>query len=135
MYGYFEAGDVTEMRAKAKERYKRHYAEIRAAVPPERLLNFELKEGWGPLCAFLGKEVPDRTFPRVNERQVHLKRVRDRQNRFFKTAVKVGLKKVLPWAFGLFSVGLAAWAVKCPHLVPDLRRVVFEKVPIGRLGL
>ena len=111
MYGYFESKDVTEMRAKARERYKRHYQEIRAAVPPERLLNFSLADGWVPLCQFLGKEVPDVPFPRVNERQVHLKRVRDRQNRFLGMALKLGLRRLIPWSLGLASVGLGVFAV------------------------
>lgn len=34
----------------------------------ERLLVFSPKEGWAPLCAFLGVAVPDAPFPRVNSR-------------------------------------------------------------------
>jgi Sulfotransferase domain len=41
--------------------------EVRRTVPPERLLVFEVKDGWGPLCAFLGVDVPDEPFPRSNE--------------------------------------------------------------------
>ncbi|KAG4431570.1 hypothetical protein IFR05_012945 [Cadophora sp. M221] len=124
MYGYFESKDVTEMRAKARERYKRHYTEIRAAVPPERLLDFRLADGWGPLCEFLGKDVPDVPFPRVNERQVHLKRVRDRQNRFFTMALKMGLKRVIPWIFGLVSVGLGVFAVRNPDFRDNFRALL-----------
>ncbi|KAH7363867.1 hypothetical protein BKA65DRAFT_522545 [Rhexocercosporidium sp. MPI-PUGE-AT-0058] len=125
MYGYFESKDVTEMRAKAKERYTRHYAEIRAAVPSERLLNFRLADGWAPLCEFLGRDVPNVPFPRVNERQVHLKRVRDRQNHFFKMALKIGLKRAFPWALGLISIGLGVFAVRCP----DLRNNMLAPLP------
>jgi len=42
---------------------------IIAAVPPERLLVFEAKMGWEPLCAFLGVAVPDVPYPRVNSRE------------------------------------------------------------------
>jgi len=32
------------------------------------LLNFHPRDGWAPLCEFLGKETPkDEPFPRVNE--------------------------------------------------------------------
>jgi hypothetical protein len=31
---------------------------MKAEVPEERLLVFNVKEGWGPLCRFLGKEGP-----------------------------------------------------------------------------
>ena len=36
------------------------------SVPPERLLVFRAKDGWGPLCAFLGLPVPEVAYPRVN---------------------------------------------------------------------
>ncbi len=36
-------------------------------VPPEKLLVYEVKEGWGPLCEFLGVGVPDKPFPRLND--------------------------------------------------------------------
>lgn len=42
-------------------------AQVRAAVPAERLLVFDVREGWAPLCAFLGVPVPDGPFPRVND--------------------------------------------------------------------
>ena len=35
-------------------------------VPAEQLLIFNVKEGWKPLCDFLGVPVPDTPFPRVN---------------------------------------------------------------------
>lgn len=41
---------------------------IKAELPPERLLVFNVKEGWDPLCDFLGVDVPDTEFPRVNSR-------------------------------------------------------------------
>jgi hypothetical protein len=37
-----------------------------AGVPKERLLVFDVKEGWEPLCAFLGVEAPVTSFPREN---------------------------------------------------------------------
>jgi hypothetical protein len=37
-------------------------------LPPERLLVYSPKEGWGPLCSFLGVPEPDEPFPRVNSR-------------------------------------------------------------------
>jgi hypothetical protein len=48
--------------------YTNHYAHVRSKVPPERLLNFHPKDGWVPLCDFLGKEAPpNEPFPRVND--------------------------------------------------------------------
>lgn len=43
-------------------------AAIIDAVPQEKLLVFDVKEGWKPLCKFLGVPVPQTDFPRVNSR-------------------------------------------------------------------
>lgn len=46
--------------------YRRRTEEVRAAIPRERLLVFDVSEGWKPLCAFLGVPVPSEPFPHVN---------------------------------------------------------------------
>ncbi|MDH3740546.1 MAG: sulfotransferase family protein [Hyphomicrobiales bacterium] len=46
--------------------YERNTADVLAAFPPERLLTYTVGDGWEPLCAFLGKPVPDTSFPRTN---------------------------------------------------------------------
>ncbi len=46
-----------------------HNATVKAAFDSGRLLVFEAKDGWAPLCAFLGVAVPDEEFPRVNSRE------------------------------------------------------------------
>ncbi|NBC21441.1 MAG: sulfotransferase family protein [Alphaproteobacteria bacterium] len=56
-----------EDKAHAIDIYERHVAAVKAALPPERLLVMEISEGWQPLCEFLGHEVPDWDFPRVND--------------------------------------------------------------------
>jgi hypothetical protein len=55
-------------RAHAVKVFERHIEEVRAAVPAGRLLVFDVRDGWEPLCAFLGVPVPDEPFPQVNER-------------------------------------------------------------------
>ena len=50
----------------AIEIFEKHNAEVKATVPPERLLVFDVREGWQPLCDFLGLPVPDEPFPRTN---------------------------------------------------------------------
>jgi hypothetical protein len=49
--------------------YERHNAEVRAAVPSARLLEWNAREGWTPLCQALGKPLPDQPFPWVNKRE------------------------------------------------------------------
>ena len=57
--------------------FNRHIEEVRHAVPPERLLVFEVREGWGPLCNFLGVPIPEgKPFPHVNDAEEFRTRVR-----------------------------------------------------------
>ncbi len=49
--------------------FKAHEAAVKAAIPPERLLVFEAKDGWAPLCEFLDVPVPDEPYPRVNSKE------------------------------------------------------------------
>jgi hypothetical protein len=51
----------------AIEVFNRHNEEVRRGVPQDRLLVYEVKEGWGPLCEFLGVEEPGKPFPRLND--------------------------------------------------------------------
>lgn len=60
-------GDVTN-RTFLTDWYLRRNAAVVAGLAPERLLHFDPRDGWEPLCAFLGVEVPDVPFPRVNSR-------------------------------------------------------------------
>jgi hypothetical protein len=46
--------------------YLRHIDDVKATVPPERLLVYSVTEGWEPLCEFLDKPVPDQPFPHAN---------------------------------------------------------------------
>ena len=66
-----------EDKAHAIEVFRRHNEEVRRDVPADRLLVFEVKEGWGPLCSFLGVPVPEgRPFPRLNDAEEFRSRIR-----------------------------------------------------------
>lgn len=60
-------GDIHD-RAYMTEWFARRNQQVIDAIPPERLLVFHPRDGWGPLCAFLGVAVPDGPFPKVNSR-------------------------------------------------------------------
>jgi len=60
-------GGAFEDKAHAIRVFNAHIEEVKRAVPPERLLVFDVSEGWEPLCAFLGVPVPDEPFPRLND--------------------------------------------------------------------
>jgi len=47
--------------------YNDWVADVMATVPKDRLLVFDVKEGWEPLCRFLNVGIPNETFPRIND--------------------------------------------------------------------
>jgi len=47
--------------------FRDHIEQVKRVVPADRLLIYQVSEGWGPLCAFLGVPVPNTPFPRVND--------------------------------------------------------------------
>ncbi len=46
--------------------YRAYEEEVRRTIAPERLLAYDVAQGWEPLCAFLEVPVPDTPFPRTN---------------------------------------------------------------------
>lgn len=65
--GYFGSTTRNEMQQHAISVYEEHNREIIAAVPSDRLLHFQVTDGWEPLCTFLSVDVPTCPFPRINE--------------------------------------------------------------------
>jgi hypothetical protein len=63
-YGRYGAG--LGDRDAAIAAYRQREADVRAAIAPERLLVYEVAQGWEPLCKFLGVPVPATPFPRTN---------------------------------------------------------------------
>jgi hypothetical protein len=67
-FGHLRAwygGDMND-RAFMTDFFRRHTERVVASVPKERLLVFEVAQGWEPLCQFLGVPVPDTPYPREN---------------------------------------------------------------------
>ena len=62
-------GDKIHDRAFMTAEFKRHNAEVQNALPKQRVLVYEVKQGWEPLCKFLGVPVPSTPFPHVNSRE------------------------------------------------------------------
>ena len=61
-----------EEREFAIGKYLAHIEAVKAAVPPEKLLVFDVRQGWGPLCEFLGVPEPAHPFPHLNDRKMIL---------------------------------------------------------------
>ncbi len=78
---FFEGAVVRDFGMRIGERafmtdyFRRWNEAVIAEVPSERLLVFEARDGWAPLCAFLGVPVPDVAYPRVNSREEMMERM------------------------------------------------------------
>jgi hypothetical protein len=73
--GVFD-GHFTD-RAHALRVYDDHIEAVRNRIPADRLLVFEVSEGWEPLCSFLSVPVPADPFPRSNDKGDFDARLRD----------------------------------------------------------
>ena len=63
MFDAIEAGPEA-----AEELVRQWESEVRAHVPEDKLLVFDVRDGWEPLCKFLGVPVPEgQDFPRYTE--------------------------------------------------------------------
>ncbi|KAJ7164212.1 NAD dependent epimerase/dehydratase [Mycena filopes] len=90
-----------------KARFAAHNEHVRGLVARERLLEFDVKEGWGPLCAFLAKEVPGGPFPRLLDTIAFQKLIK--QSQF------AGLKQILIKVAPLVAVlAFACFQFRCP---------------------
>ena len=49
-----------------KKKYREHNERVQAVIPKEKLLIYNVKKGWKPLCEFLGCNVPELEFPMEN---------------------------------------------------------------------
>jgi len=65
--------------------YREHIAKICGlGLPPERLLEWTVKDGRGSLCQFLGKPVPEEPFPSGNATEAFDQRL----NKAFKLQIQ-----------------------------------------------
>lgn len=66
---------------RGKDVFRKHYEEVRSLVPKDRLLEYRVTDGWGPLCEFLDEPIPKESpFPNVNDNSDFVTRSR-RRNR------------------------------------------------------
>jgi hypothetical protein len=77
--------------------YNRHIQWLKEVVPEDRLVFFNVKDGWEPLCAALGKEVPHGIpFPKINDGEAI--------DKLAKTMVRRGL---IRWLVIFATMGIA----------------------------
>lgn len=59
-------GGNVEDHAHLAKVYEAHIEEVKRTISADRLLVYESREGWEPLCKFLGIPVPAMPYPKVN---------------------------------------------------------------------
>jgi len=87
--GWTDAG--TSHDSKPRDVYNEHYEHIRKICPKERLLEFKFGMGWEELCGFLGTEVPEGSYPKLNDQAFFIGVQTDMLNR----AMWMAVNKVL----------------------------------------
>ena len=102
MNGVFD-GKIFDDPEYTKSQYIALHEEVRQLVPKERLLEYRLGEGWGPMCDFLGKDVPKVPFPRINETGEFKIRVAIIKKQAFKRVAE----KYLPYVGTAVAFGVA----------------------------
>ncbi|KIX01457.1 uncharacterized protein Z518_09183 [Rhinocladiella mackenziei CBS 650.93] len=86
--------------------YREHCNMIRGLVPKERLLEWNVLDGWEPLCRFLGKDIPqNEPFPHVNDAAGYQSREKQAISLWFGQ----GFKNMVKVAVVLAAVTLAYW--------------------------
>ena len=104
MFGAVDAGEETAVR------FFNEWVElVKAEIPAERLLVFEVKQGWGPLCNFLGVPEPEEPFPNMNDTAEQLQRLRAMRR-----------ISVLLWTAAVAGLGAAAYYFKDSIKIPTL---------------
>lgn len=68
---YTPRGTIDNEKA-TKRWYEEHNRAVMNAMPADRHLVFNAKQGWEPLCRFLRKTIPDTPYPRVFEKKEYL---------------------------------------------------------------
>ncbi|MGB5228778.1 MAG: sulfotransferase family protein [Eudoraea sp.] len=53
----------------AKKFWEDHIAEVKASVPEDKLLVYDVRDGWAPLCKFLGVPEPSEPLPHLNKKE------------------------------------------------------------------
>ena len=56
-------------KAFAEQVFNKHIEQVKAFVPPEKLLVYDVSQGWEPLCKFVGVPVPNEPLPHLNKKE------------------------------------------------------------------
>lgn len=97
-------------REKLRSGYTKHIADVQAAIPADRLLTYNVKEGWEPLCKYLGKPIPAVPFPHTHDK--------------VKLAGEMFVLWFVTWTWPLFLAcpAVSCWLLIRTHIIPSLNK-------------
>ena len=61
--------DKFEDKAATEKIFNQYIEDVKAYVPADKLLVFDVSQGWGPLCKFLGVPEPNEPLPHLNKKE------------------------------------------------------------------
>jgi len=68
IFGKHFQGKFTD-KAFAEKIFNKHIEDVKAHVPADKLLVYDVSDGWGPLCKFLNLPVPKEPLPHLNKKE------------------------------------------------------------------
>lgn len=71
-HAYGTLNDFYSLDCPPRSKFGEHNELVKRVVPKERLLEFQVKQGWRPLCDFLGDAAPGEDFPWINDKEEFL---------------------------------------------------------------
>jgi hypothetical protein len=82
--------NLDEVRVRSRDAYRHHYRDVReqATVKGIDLLDYNYKDGWEPLCKFLGKPIPTVPFPHENDTERNRQSFVELQQKTIKTLLR-----------------------------------------------
>lgn len=97
--------------------YEDWVAHVKRTVPADRLLTFNVKEGWEPLCKYLGKPVPAHPFPRMNDADA------------FKRRMKIAYPVLMVVFVGMYGgLGYVSYTGKLRTCLTQMGQMILERV-------
>nr|XP_004227577.2 uncharacterized protein LOC101242677 [Ciona intestinalis] len=121
----FREPELNEMQMRMT--YRRHNAYVLQAAPKDKLLVYSVKDGWEPLCKFLGVPVPDKPFPRKNVRGNIVEELMQNDPVFIRIQREImfssSLMAVLLF-YGLYRCGKFAWYNDWPSTLSRFRDLI-----------
>ncbi|KAL4732282.1 hypothetical protein ACLX1H_001293 [Fusarium chlamydosporum] len=94
----------------ARQAFYEHYELVRRIVPTDKMLEFRIEEGWGPLCKFLDKQIPDEKFPELDDSKQFV--LAHKLMWWMAFAKMVGKGSLMSAVAGVFTSIIAVWRLR-----------------------